>query len=89
MQMKSDILMQRVSQTLAVGTFIICLVVPLITWRLLRKSDVESKEFKKIYGALVEDQTIKTTISKYWNQLKMLRWLLVTVVLVVCRDFSA
>jgi hypothetical protein len=87
--MQSDILMQRVSQTLAVGTFIICLVVPLITWRLLRKSDVDTKEFKMVYGPLVEDQTIKTMISKYWNQLKMLRWALVTVVLVVFRDFSA
>jgi hypothetical protein len=87
--MKSDILMQRVSQTLAVDTFIICLVVPLITFRLLRTSEVDTKEFKRVYGPLVEDQTIKTTISKYWNQLKMLRWGLVTVVLVVCRDFSA
>ena len=87
--MKSDILMQRVSQTLAVATFIICLVVPLITFRLLRTSEVGTKEFKKVYGPLVEDQTIKTTISKYWNQMKMLRWVLVTVVLVVCRDFSA
>jgi len=87
--MKSDILMQRVSQTLAVGTFIICLVVPLITFRLLRTSDVDTNEFKKVYGPLVEDQTIKTTISKYWNQLKIFRWVLVTVVLVVCRDFSA
>jgi hypothetical protein len=87
--MKSDILMQRVSQTLAIGTFIICLVVPLITWRLLRKINVDINEFKKVYGPLVEDQTIKTKISKYWNQLKMLRWFLVTVLLVVCKDFSA
>jgi anaerobic C4-dicarboxylate transporter len=87
--MKSDILMQRVSQTLAIGTFIICLVVPLITWRLLRKINVDINEFKKVYGPLVEDQTIKTKISKYWNQVKMLRWFLVTVVLVVCKDFSA
>jgi hypothetical protein len=87
--MKSDLLMQRVSQTLAVGTFIICLVVPLITWRLLYKNNVGTKEFKKVYGPLVEDQTIKTSISKYWNQLKMLRWFLVTVVLVVFKDFSA
>jgi hypothetical protein len=87
--MKSDLLMQRVSQTLAVGTFIISLVVPLITWRLLYKNNVGTKEFKKVYGPLVEDQTIKTSISKYWNQLKMLRWFLVTVVLVVFKDFSA
>ena len=87
--MKSDILMQRVSQTLAVGTFVICTVVPLITWRLLGRNDVDTKEFKKVYGPLVEDLTIKTKISKYWNQLKMLRWFLVTVVLVVCRDHSA
>jgi hypothetical protein len=50
---------------------------------------VDTKEFKKVYGPLVEEQTIKTKISKYWNQLKMLRWFLVTVVLVVCKDFSA
>jgi hypothetical protein len=87
--MKSDILMQRVSQTLAVCTFIICVVVPLMTWRLLWKSDVDTKEFKKVYGPLVEDQTIKTKISKYWNQLKIFRWALVTVVLVVFKDFSA
>jgi hypothetical protein len=86
--MKSDLLMQRVSQTLAVGTFIICLVVPLITWMLLWKNYVDTKEFKKVYGPLVEDQTMKTSISKYWNQLKMLRWFLVTLVLVVFRDFS-
>ena len=41
------------------------------------------------YGPLVDDQTIKTKISKYWNQLKILRWALVTLVLVVCKDFSA
>jgi hypothetical protein len=78
-----------VSQTLAVGTFIICLVVPLLAWRILWASNVKSKEFKKAYGPLVEDQTMKTTISKYWNLLKLLRWVLVTVVLVVFTDFSA
>ena len=87
--MKSDILMHRVSQTLAVGIFIICLVVALITWRVLRKSYVDTKEFKMVYGPLVEDLTIKSTISKYWNQLKILRWALVTVVLVIFRDYSA
>jgi hypothetical protein len=87
--MKSDTMMQRVSQILAVGTFILCLLVPLITWRLLRTKDVECEEFEKAYGPLVKDVTFKTTISKYWNLLNLLRWALITLVLVLSKDFSS
>jgi hypothetical protein len=86
--MKSDTMMQRVSQILAVGTFILCLGVPLITWRLLRTKDVESEEFEKAYGPLVKDVTFKTIISKYWNLLNLLRWALITLILVVSKDYS-
>jgi hypothetical protein len=50
---------------------------------------VNTKEFKKAYGPLIEGLNLKTTISKYWNQLNMFRWAIVTLILVVSKDFSA
>jgi hypothetical protein len=50
---------------------------------------VNTEEFKKVYGPLMEGLTCKTTISKYWNQLKMFRSALISLVLVVSKDFSA
>lgn len=48
--------------------------------------DIESEEFKKKYGKLVEGLNTKHWVGLYWNPITLTRWAAVNTILVVFKE---
>jgi hypothetical protein len=74
-------------------TLILTQLVILIMTVVIRKSDktnnLDKKSFNETYGVMIEGLTLSGFAGKYWYLLVLTRWTVVSVILVVLRDFSA
>ena len=57
-----------------------------VVYKYSKLNQLESEEFKNKYGTLTEGLNLRTTAGKYWNVITLMRWNVLSVVLVVLRD---
>lgn len=76
-------------------TFFIITVVHLMIFVMIiiiRKKDkvhaLKSKRFVNTFGAMTEGLSLKGFAGKYWNLIALIRWSVVSVILVALRDYS-
>jgi len=53
------------------------------------KSTLATENFQKTYGTFLEGLSLKGVSGKYWNIFVLFRWSIVSIILVVLRDFSS
>ena len=69
---------------LSVGPVIMTVVI-----RIYHKAKIlKKKTFNELYGAINEGLTLSGFAGKYWYILVLVRWTVVSVILIALRDFS-
>ena len=70
---------------------IVHLVIPIITLVIYKhdmNNRLEEERFKNTYGTFLDGLSQKGIIGKYWNIMVLIRWSIVSVILVSLRDNS-
>jgi hypothetical protein len=63
------------------------LTIPIFTWIILKKTNDE--DFNEKYGTLTDETNINSKISKLWNVLMLLKWLLTGVILMTLSSYPS
>lgn len=64
------------------------MIMTIIIRRYHKAKRLKKKTFNELYGAITEGLTLSGFAGKYWYILVMVRWTVVSVILVALRDFS-
>ena len=65
------------------------LAIPLLAWVIFihdKADTLNSEGFKNVYGTITDGLALNGVISKYWNIFVLLRWSVVSQILVIFRD---
>ncbi len=91
--LQDDLILYKMSTLI---TFFILIVV--VQWMIpvmsfiIRKYDkqkaLDSPEFKGAYGAITDGMTLSGFAGKYWMIHMLVRWTIVSIILVTLRDYS-
>jgi hypothetical protein len=69
-------------------TQLVTLIMTIVIRKNHRSKNLKKKRFSELYGAIVEGLTLSGFAGRYWFILVMIRWTVVSVILVTLRDFS-
>lgn len=67
------------------------LIIPIMAVKIYshdQSNTLESEKFKNTYGTMLDGLSLNGKIGKYWNILVLIRWSLVSIILVTLRDYS-
>jgi len=67
------------------------LVIPIMTFVIFNhdiNNTLDEVKFKNTYGTFLDGLSLKGITGKYWNIMVLIRWSVVSIILVSLRDYS-
>lgn len=91
--LQDDLILYKMSSliTFFVLVIIVQMIIPVMSF-IIRKNDkaeaLDTLEFKETYGTITEGLTLSGPAGKYWIIYVLIRWTIVSIILVALRDYS-